>query len=135
MNTQTDAATHPDLPPNLADLSPYEALVLARTFFPKQGANMQIFHRLVVNWQKCAYADNYETRWLIKTAPEFLSDLPYNRATIYRALKQFAAMHLIVKIQAPHLYDKSPSKRHCNWIAMRVDGPGGYHYRALPRGH
>lgn len=134
MTTATaDAALN--VPTNLHDLTMRDLRLLAERMFPRSNAITNIWFRLLVNWRKASYRDNCGTVWLVKTADEFLSELPYSKATLYRTLRTFEELGLIVKRQAKHIYRYVTGKDHCNWIALRFGGKGGYGpRRCLPKG-
>lgn len=114
-----------NVPANLGRLSPREAWEWACELFPRRNATTNIWHRLVINWQKASHVDAHGVRWLIKTADEFLADLPWCRKTVYRALKLFETMGLIRKRCAPHLYRKSAGD-HVNWITLAARAIGTF---------
>jgi hypothetical protein len=122
----TTAVADAAIPTNIAALTPRDIGKLAERMFPKFNSLTRIWHRVLVNWCKAGYHDRCGTRWLVKTAEEFLVDLPYSKATVYRALKTFEDMGLIVKRQAPHIYGHTIGRDHCNWIALRYCGKAGY---------
>ncbi len=119
-------------PDNLNELSTGQLWHWAATVFPRRNSYTQILHTLICRWRGAAYRDRHGTRWLVQTAEELVEHLRYSKKTIYRALKAFEQMGLIIKRQAPHIYRNDPGRQHVNWIALIMPGREGYTGRRRP---
>lgn len=123
------------IPHDLNNLSRTALWELVRGLFPqkRQLAAQTLFHRILSNWRRASYVDRYGIRWLVKTADELVEGLNLAKRSVYKLLRRFEEMGLIVKRHAPHIYAYEKGRDHCTWIAVRFPGAGGHQdQRNLP---